>query len=445
MGGGGYAAGTEAALPPALSRGYAVANTDAGHSIYLSMPGVAVDSSWWSLASPGNTDWIRLQNFGARALGDLPRIAKQIITAYYGRAPKYSYWTGCSTGGRQGLMSAQRYPGDYDGILAAAPAINFETFVAASMWPQVAMRTQGYAPPRCEMDAIRAAAILACDGLDGVEDGVVSAPGLCTFDARKVVGMDFECEGAKRKISAAAAEVVNQMWAGPKREGREGWFGITHETAASIAELGAFGGLGNTECDSKNERCKGVPFPLCADWVKNVVMKGDPEFDIETMDEEQFWTVLHRSRNEFKSIIGTSDADLLDFKTTGAKIVMWHGLADQLIFPNGSVDYYERVEAADPTVRDYFRLFLASGVEHCVGGDGPMPIDAFEAVVKWVEDGIPPDSLSGANVQKGMRRPLCPYPLVAAYKGGDVKEAASYECAESFEKFADRWEAHMEL
>lgn len=264
MGGGGYAAGNEAALPPAIARGYAVANTDAGHTIYLSMPDVAVDSSWWSLASPGNTDWIQLQNFGARALGDLPRIAKQVIAAYYGRAPEYSYWSGCSTGGRQGLMSAQRYPGDYDGIMAAAPAINFESFVVASMWPQVAMRIQGYAPPRCEMDAIRAAAIRACDGLDGVEDGVVSAPGRCKFDAREVVGMEFECEGVGRKVSAAAAEVVNLMWAGPKRAGREGWFGNTHETAASIAAFGAFGGLGGTKCDSKNEKCNGVPFPLCA-------------------------------------------------------------------------------------------------------------------------------------------------------------------------------------
>ncbi|KAK3117628.1 hypothetical protein LTR53_000856 [Teratosphaeriaceae sp. CCFEE 6253] len=437
QGGGGWAAGFDAALAPSVALGYAAAITDAGHPLHGSVAQMA-DARTWLLASPGNLNWPLLQNFAARALDDLPKVAKQVVWGFYGEPARFAYWHGCSTGGRQGLMAAQRFPGHYDGILAAAPAINWATFVVAELWPHIVMRKVGYYPPHCEFEAIRRAAIEACDGLDGVVDGVIAAPGLCAFDATSIVGQTFDCGGAARRILAQAAEVANAVWAGPSKDGRSAWYGLPHETPFSVR--GPYGpptGLATTTCDENNENCKGVPFIISESWIRDVLRRGQA-IDLTAMDEEEFWHTLRRSVNEFASVISTDDADLSEFKAAGGKMITWHGMADQLIPINGTSDYYDRVLALDPAAADHYRYFEAPGVQHCLGGPGAAPTAPLEALVQWVEQGVAPATLDAATVPTGeggarRHRPLCAYPLVAAYVGGDVGEAGSYECAASFE------------
>ncbi|TKA64788.1 hypothetical protein B0A55_08971 [Friedmanniomyces simplex] len=438
QGGGGWAAGWDMTLAPSVAAGYAVAITDSGHQFYPNLADMS-DIRSWTLTSPGNINWALLQNFASRSLDDLPKIAQQVIKGFYGEPAKYSYWQGCSTGGRQGLMSAQRYPKNYDGIVAAAPAINWATFVVSELWPHIVMRKVGYYPPYCEFEAIRRAAIEACDELDGVKDGVVAAPGLCTFDAKSIIGQPFDCEGDARKISAKAAEVTNAIWEGPIHDnGRRAWYGIPHDTAFSLkSPFGPPNGLALTICDAKNENCKGKPFAMSISWIRDIVMRGQ-EIDLSDMDEEAFWNTLRRSVSEFASVISTNDPDLSEFKAAGGKMITWHGLADQLIPVNGTSDYYEKVLALDPEARSFFRYFEAPGVQHCMGGPGAAPDTVLDTIIKWVEQGIAPETLDAATVpadkaEAAKHRPLCPYPLVAAYVGGDLAESGSFECAESFD------------
>ncbi|KAK5130070.1 hypothetical protein LTR08_002503 [Meristemomyces frigidus] len=439
QGGGAWASGDEASLAASVALGYAGTTSDSGHSIFGDVQDVAVNAEKWALLSPGNMNWALVQDFAARALDDLPKIAKQIVKGFYGEAPSYSYWNGCSTGGRQGLMSAQRFPGNYDGILAVAPAISWASLAAVAFWPQVVMQREKYWPPACELEAIRQAAVKSCDEIDGVKDGIIAAPGLCLFNANTIVGSTFDCEGAKRNITAAAARIANAIWGGPVRtmNGQREWYGITHGTSfGGSGPYGVFDGLATTTCADGNDNCHGNPFPVSATWIQYFIEK-DPDYDVTQMSEDDFFRALHRSRNEYGSIMDTSDPDLSEFKALGGKIVHWHGLADQLISPNGSSSYYSRVLALDPEARDFYRYFEAPGVKHCAGGIGAFPGNALEALVNWVENGAVPERLEAASIPAGegekiRERVLCPWPLVAAFKGGDVDAAGSYECEEVF-------------
>jgi len=322
QGGGGWAAGAEPMLPSGVAEGYVTANTDAGHT-YFGDIATLIRADTWGLLSPGNINHVLLQDFASRALDDLPKIAKEVIRGFYGQPAEWAYWNGCSTGGRQGLMSAQRFPDNYDGIVAAAPAINWATFVVAEWWPQLQMHKAGYYPGQCEYGAITKAAIERCDELDGVRDGVVAAPGLCNFDATSVIGRSYGCQGDSRKITPEAAKIANAIWEGPKRaDGRRGWFGTTHETA--VAGPLPFSGLASTACDTDNKNCKAAPFPIMESWIRYFVAK-DPDFDVGNMSEDDFWWALHKSQSEFTSVIDTSDPDLSEFKAAGGKMIVWHG------------------------------------------------------------------------------------------------------------------------
>jgi feruloyl esterase len=226
QGGGGWKAGDPAQLSPVVSLGYASASTDAGRNIYGTRDEVVYSSKNWSLRAKGEVNRVWLENFASRALGELAVVGKAVVKAYYGEEARFSYWHGCSTGGRQGMMLAQKFPGAFDGVLAAAPAINWTTFLVVEFWAQLVMKRLGYYPPPCELKAITKAAIEACDGLDGVVDGLVSAPGLCKFNATSVVGQKYDCEGDERTITSAAAEIANAAWTGPSdANGKPVWFG----------------------------------------------------------------------------------------------------------------------------------------------------------------------------------------------------------------------------
>ncbi|KXT09429.1 hypothetical protein AC579_2522 [Pseudocercospora musae] len=433
QGGGGWCAGNEGALSAGVSLGFASANTDSGHSFFGDFGFRSLNSSDWGLLSPGNVNLHLLQNFGYRSLDEMTQIAKAITEHYYDKKIARSYWNGCSTGGRQGLVLAQRYPKLYDGILAAAPAINWVTFLVTEHYAHVKMHELNYVPPPCEFKAITAAAVQACDKIDGIEDGIISAPNLCDFQASSVVGRKFGCGGEERKISKRAAEIAQAVWTGPIRNGKPIWYGLNPEVQLMGYEP-LFTGLANTICEEGNKDCKSAPFPISADYLKTWLIK-DQGYDITTIDEAGFDQLLKISRQEYHSLLDSADPDLHHFKESGGKILTWHGLTDQLIPPGGTKDYYERVKSEVPDIDSFFRHFEAPGVAHCFGGPGAIPITAMSSLLHWVEGGVAPEFLHGQtlpmpgappDVFKNFTRPICKYPKYAVYKGGDVNVAENH-------------------
>lgn len=402
-GGGGYAAGLfTVGLVPALVQGYAAAATDAGVPVDIMDPGA------WA------NDPELLTNFASRSLHDLAVVGKAVTAEFYGRPPAYSYWNGCSTGGRQGLMSAQRYPTDYNGIVAAAPAINWTKFIVAEQWPQVVMNETGNHPTQCELAAFNTAAIAACDGLDRVTDGVISSPAQCHYDPYRLVGTKIQCNGHEVTITRADAAVVARIWAGPGV-----WSGLPKGTP--------FQGIANTTEDGT----AGIPFPVSDNWIKDFLLR-DPDYDTSTLTYADWYRLFAQSQREYARIIDTSNPNLTAFRAAGGKMITWHGEADELIFPAGTTDYYRRVDAATPgRTEDFYRLFMAPGVGHCAGGTGPAPTDPLAAVVAWVEQGKAPEILPAQS--ETATRNLCLYPLVSQYNGtGDPTQASSYHCARTY-------------
>ncbi|GKU22338.1 unnamed protein product [Fusarium langsethiae] len=330
---------------------------------------------------------------------------------------------GCSTGGRQGHMMAQRYPTQYNGVVAAASAFNWDRFIVSEYWPQLVMHSLGYYPPACELDAITKAAIKACDPIDGVEDGIVSDSDGCDFDPMSVVGATVTCGNPSGtiKVSEKAAEIARLSWRGPQTEdGKFLWYGL--DKSAPLY------GLANTACTSLTN-CTSNPFPIAKDWLSTFIQQ-DHSAELKGMSHTEYSRLFRQSVNRFALVMGTADADLTDFKKAGGKLIAWHGTADELIPYKGSVDYYKRVLKEDPEATNYYRFFEAPGIQHCNGGPGWFPGGAFDALVRWVEKGEAPDTLYAETVETEKKRAveLCAYPKKLTYKGGDTNLAASYGC-----------------
>lgn len=407
IGGGGYAGSISfEGMAAALRGGYATASTDTGHA------GDEFDGSF-ALGADGALDMALIEDFASRSLIEMTDISRSLVEAFYGEAADYSYWNGCSTGGRQGLMLAQRYPDGYDGILAGAPAINWDRFLPALLWPQVVMDEElGRPIGNCKLAEATAAAVDACDGIDGVSDRVVDDPRECDFDPGSLVGVDTPCG----EFTDADAAVIRSIWDGPRTaDGEFLWYGLARG-APLVALADSF------------------PFPIGLDHHQTWIQQ-DPTFDWHALGYAGFEDAFRTSQELFHDVIGTDDPDLAPFRDAGGKLLMWHGWYDELIFPEGSIDYYERVveTLGDPgEVAEFARLFMAPGVYHCGGGPGPAEFDAFGALVAWVETGSAPDTIPASGIDgnaDAFTRPLCAYPSVATYDGsGDPQQAASFEC-----------------
>ncbi|KAH7353150.1 feruloyl esterase-like protein B precursor [Pyrenochaeta sp. MPI-SDFR-AT-0127] len=401
VGGGGWIAGlhsfTSISMSGAVAEGYAAVTMDGG--VPSEYP------SDWALLSPGNVDLFALQNFASVALKDAALAAKSVINSLYGRAPSFSYWSGCSQGGRQGLMLAQRYPDLFDGIAAAAPATNWpELFVAIHFAQQVMNEMHEY-PHDCELDALTAAAIKACDGNDGLIDGLISDPDACHFSPYSLVGTLVNCSSSSttNSISKAAAAVADAAWTGARKEdGSFLWYMPGYE-----ANLTGPTSTAGTTC-SPNGTCTGRPNSLSTDWIR-LFVKKDSEFDVSGMSRQDFERVFRASVREFESIIGSNSPDLSEFRKAGGKMITYHGLADEIIPFRNSRHYYDAVTALDRNVHDFYRLFESPGLAHCYGGAGGYPSGTFDALVKWVEEGVVPDKLEAKSVSN-RSTVLCPYP-----------------------------------
>ncbi|MEV6284105.1 tannase/feruloyl esterase family alpha/beta hydrolase [Kribbella sp. NPDC051770] len=411
LGGSAYAAGDVIgdASVKAVKAGYAAATTDAG-------VGPSPIDPAWALTAQGKVDQTLLKNFAHRSPHELAVVGKAVTKAYYGRAANYAYWNGCSTGGRQGYSEAQRYPGDFDGILAASAAINWDRWAPSAVWPAVVVNQEKHAPTSCELEAFNAAAIKACDTKDGVRDGVIAEPSNCTWAPESLIGQQVECYGEQVTITAADARIVRRIWEGPKGL----WYGLTRGTT--------FAGLLPTPPDQPAAPL-GAPFVVGDAWVK-YFLKQNPGFDTKTVWYADFVKLFLQSELRYNAVIGTDDPDLSAYQKSGGKLLAWHGLDDQLITAQGSVDYRKRVErTVGGNVDSFYRLFLAPGAVHCGPGAGPAPADPLASLVQWVEHGKAPNTLPAATADGSTVRNLCAYPKLPRYAGGDPKVATSYRCA----------------
>ncbi|MEV5777414.1 tannase/feruloyl esterase family alpha/beta hydrolase [Streptomyces antimycoticus] len=419
LGGAAYGAGDNGAgLATAVKSGYVATTTDAGL-------GDVLDTNW-ALDSKGQIDTALLENLASRSQHEAAVVGKQVVASAYAKRASYSYFTGCSTGGRQGYAEAQRYPGDFDGILADAPAINWAKYEVATLWPQVVMNNEKTYPTGCELDAFTDAAVKACDSLDGVKDGLVNDASRCDFDPRRLIGTKVVCDGKELTITAADAAVVRKIWDGPRTaSGKKLWSGVP--VGADLK------GLAGTEV-APDGTVKGKPFPVPALWVQ-LWLKKDPSFDISTITYSQFTQLFKQSEAEYGKVIGTDDPDLSAFRKSGGKLLTWHGQADEFIPTQGTVEYRERVErelGSSKKVDDFYRVFLAPGTNHCGlnGTDGSA--DGLAALTAWVEHGKAPKTLPATLINvdgQQVDRNLCSYPQVSRYKGyGDPALASSFRC-----------------
>lgn len=332
-------------------------------------------------------------------------------------------------------MMAQRYPEDFDGISALAPGINWGQLMTTLSWSRQVMYELDVAPPPCEFAALTAAAIAACDADDGIVDGIISAPDLCKFDPIEMVGQPFDCDGSNRTFTSDAAKVVQNTWAGQRSvTGDSLWYGYGYD---------AFLGYTATTLCSADDNCTVVPVSLGDDWLRYWVT-ANPGLDMTNLSRTEYNRLSHLGLQQYDSVIGTRDPDIAAFRDAGGKMITWHGLADELIPYGGSVDYYNRVREVDKNVDDYFRFFLSPGTAHCSPGQGPFPHGVLEDLIRWVEEGSAPEQLVAQNLTNvdpttgdlsgskndtaGRGRPLCPYPRVQKYIGGDADLVSSYRC-----------------
>jgi hypothetical protein len=418
-GGGGFATGLfDLMTARAVEKGYAAASTDGGHD-----PDAWTQGSW-ALHENGTINLPLFKNFASRSLYDMAVIGKAVTEAYYGRKPHHSYWQGCSTGGRQGYMMAQKYPDLFDGILANAPAIHFSRFVVAEMWPQIVMQQSGAFVNQCVFKQFVNATLDACDGLDGVRDGVIMDPLACDFDPSSVVGQEVQCEDGKEIITEAMAEVVKKITEGPKSPSGENlWYGMPPSTSFRV--------LSNTTIvDGKRV---GAPFPIAESWVKHLVLR-DPDFDWTKVTYEDFAWICFQSSCRYDSLIDTSNPDLSAFRDAGGKLLTFHGITDDYIPVGGTIQYRQRVEeelGGLEAVDEFYRLFLAPGVEHCGLGTGPVPIDPLSSLVSWVEEGKAPDFLYASTTDAEgdlVERNICRYPYAQLYTSKNPKSVSGWEC-----------------
>jgi feruloyl esterase len=394
VGNGGFA-GTISypAMATALAAGYAADSTDTGHT---------------GPSSNTFTNEDVLIDFAHRAIHETTMVAKSTVSSFYGNAPRVSYFNGCSTGGRQALTAAQRYPDDFDGIVAGAPASYSSKQAFGQIWFYQPLADPSSALPREKLVVLHEAVLNACDALDGAKDGVLEDPLACRFDpgvlACKVGGDPSAC------LTTAQIEGVRKIYAGASnpRTGEKVFPGLERGS-----ELG----------------WSPAPVSYAVDYFKHIVFK-DPSWDPKSLN---FDSHLVESTKPSNLIFDANDPGLNRFTGRGGKLIMYQGWAEPGIPPGNIVTYYANVQKQTKNAADSVRLFMVPGMGHCGGGDGASTFDMAAALDAWRDGGKAPEQVSASRVRDGRvdrTRPLCAYPKIAKYKGsGSIEEAASFTCS----------------
>jgi Tannase and feruloyl esterase len=432
-GNGGFAGSYDTGeLAEFVSKGYAAAATDTGHTASF------IDASW-ALGHPE-----KVADFGYRAIHEMTRVAKLVVTQFYGASARHSYFAACSDGGREALMEAERYPDDYDGILAGAPANNWTLLLTSAITDTQALTaTPESFIPQKKISAIAQAVLAQCDALDGVRDGILNDPRQCKFDPASI-----ECksgEDTDQCLTTAQVETLKTIYGGVKdehgrtifpgylpgaEEGRNGWGTWITGPAPGRSLMAAFGN----------------------GYFSNMVY-DKPDWDMKSFRVE---AGLPAAVEKTAQALNSVDPDLKPFYSRGGKLILYHGWNDPAIPALSTVNYYHDVidTVGRTKTESFVRLYMVPGMQHCGGGPGPdnfgqSPLwnpdpryNARTALELWVEKGTAPseiiatkraDSPPGAgNSQPAptMTRPLCPFPQVAQYKGsGDANSAENFVCA----------------
>jgi feruloyl esterase len=408
-----------------LKRGFAVAGSDAGHEAE------GTDASW----AFGHPE--KVKDFGWRAVHLTAERAKQIVRAFYGKPESKSYFDSCSDGGREALMEAQRFPEDYDGILAGAPANSWSTMLAAG----VGVIQKLIGDPKAyisnlKLPAIQKAVLAACDEIDGVKDGIIADPARCHFDPKVLLCKEHETLDCLTEPQVNALGVLYEG----DRDGRGAvvfpGFAMGDETAWRDWVVGE---------DPESSRT--------SRFVRNdfrYIVTGDPKWNVLAADPGES---LRRSRERTAADLDATDPDLNRFAARGGKLILYHGWNDPAISPWNTIAYYTSVlkTMGDEKAESFVRLYLIPGMEHCAGGPGPSALGQFgletargpkyglfDSLEQWVEKGSPAEDVVATKYESGqngarkavMTRPLCPFPAVARYKGsGDSNDAANFVCA----------------
>jgi feruloyl esterase len=385
-------------LANAVLDGFATASTDTGH--------VGSSDALWAI---GRADLV--VDYGHRAVHEMTLKARAVLEAFYGQPAHHAYWNGCSTGGRQGLMEAQRYPSDYDGILAGAPAINISVFHTGQVWAaqHTLVDPESYITPE-QYAAINRWVLDNWDARDGAPDGVIEDP-------RRVV-MDFPAVQTTAGLTDRQIETLRALYGGPvNAEGASVYPGLMPGGETQWAPVA--GGPN--------------PFPI-GPLIYGQMVFEEPDWDWRTFNYD---ADLEAAVAKLRDVMDAIDPDLSSFKQRGGKLILFHGWSDFGISPEYTRRYYESVMdrlGGRAAAEEFARLFLLPGVGHCRGGTGADRFDALHPLVDWVERGVAPDHIVASRVVDGSvewTRPLCAYPRVARWTGdGSMHEAANFRCVE---------------
>jgi hypothetical protein len=415
----------EMQMANAVKHGYAATATDTGHT------GSPIDAAW----AVGHPE--KVIDFGHRGIHEMTRVGKAVAQAYYSRAAQRAYFAGCSDGGREALMEAQRYPEDYDGILAGAPANNWTPLLTTAAYDTQALTLDPASfIPQSKIPTIAAAVNAACDEMDGVRDGILNDPRQCHFDPATI---QCKAEDSDKCLTSAQATALKKLYAGtpdssgkivfpgylPGAEAGEGGWGLWITGPAPAKSLMAFFGNG-----------------FFSDFVYE-----KPDWDYKTFNVD---AGLKLANDKTAAALNATDPNLKAFKARGGKLILYHGWNDPAISALNTVNYYDAVTKAmdKKDVDSFVRLYMVPGMQHCEGGPGPDSFGQvgeleFEnashsvsaALEQWVEKGTAPGSIIASKYEGNdhshakMTRPLCVYPEAAKYKGsGDTNDAANFSC-----------------
>jgi feruloyl esterase len=435
MGNGGWAGSIPiASMVGPLRRGYATAGTDDGHA--------GGNGAIWAMGHPE-----KLVDFGYRAVHETSEQAKALIRAFYGKDQSFSYFFGCSDGGREALMEAQRYPGDFNGIIAGAPANFWSHLLTAAVWnaQALAQDPSSFIPPN-KLPAIQKAVLDACDTIDGVKDGVIEDPRRCHFNPDVLKCKDSDGPDC---LTGPQVDALRKIYDGPKnpRTGEQIFPGATPGTEAVPGNWAVW--------ITSTAPGRSLQFMFGNTFFSHVVFEN-LKWDYQTLN---FDTDVKLADEKAKPVLNSNSADLRPFRDRGGKLIQYHGWGDAAIPPLSSIDYYEQVtsfltrnrasRAKAGAVGEFYRLFMVPGMGHCAGGPGannfgntgalsspPDPDhDIVSALERWVEKGAAPVKIIATGYVEGnpakgvITRPLCPYPTVAHWKGtGSTDDAANFEC-----------------
>ena len=430
LGNGGFAGGVSG-VTSATNTGYVGTGTDTGHNSSITNPvpnpnpppltveaPPSENGAVFALNPDGTINYGRIMDYGWRGQHHANMWGRQIAKIYYGQRHRMNYYIGCSDGGREGHEMSQRFGRDFDGIVAMSPAIHWDRWGFSGGWGNYVAHQElgqnGLDSPKFQ--DVNQRALAACDGIDGIVDGMIQETRRCHYDANDAVcGQPGASTDPTRCLTRAEAAVVNKIWDGPRnRDGSKMWVGW---------ERGTQGVFGITPATT------GAP-TLFGEQINRYWVHRDPFFNWRSISEEQFLLEQSNLTAKFSQYIGSDSPDLHKFKGSGGKMIVSYGNLDQIIPPNGHYNYMQRLFARMGGVsktQDFYRYYVFPNATHC-GGAGMTTNVLFQALVNWVENGVAPDYMV-AQVNATRTRKVCMYPNTSVYTGsGSTDDQASFYC-----------------